>query len=521
MLPQSFIQIHHHARPGGVTTVMRGYAEAFARLRPEHSANIVFSSSFDSEHASPARLIASELCDYKDFPSRYQLELTAQRIREKLRHTIESLNMADPLCLVLHNPGLAKNAALSLACAQCVRELRRVRDVRFFIVAHDFAEEGRLDRLASIARLRSWGLNFAQIAYPAFAGYIVPSEKNRILLEKAGVNACRLTNPVIRSSTGMSKIGRANLLSAISALARRTDENFDPARPIWFYPVRLISRKNIVEALLIACIIHDGNCILGSPGASRSDQALFDDCRQWCHKLSLRAVFDIERIAGAGRFGIDRGEVFPLVCHAADMCLSTSVAEGFGYALYEPLLYGKKIITRLPDMFQPESGAVFPISYRTLPVPVCWVDVRRLARKYWRLLNEAFPGEMRGAFEQFANHYFSATSPQSLIQNDTIDFAGLDYHAQWSILERLAGCGQSRAHMRSAFERIAGASRDRLSSTAALASDCLSSADAFDRAFARAFSRKHAPARDLDIGAISRHFATPAHFRLLLAPYRR
>jgi hypothetical protein len=66
-------------------------------------------------------------------------------------------------------------------------------------------------------------------------------------------------------------------------------------------------------------------------------------------RYRLRVILDAGKlITGRNR---DIGNPVPLLYAASDLALSTSLAEGFGYGLYEPLLYGKAVIARRPRAF--------------------------------------------------------------------------------------------------------------------------------------------------------------------------
>jgi len=103
-------------------------------------------------------------------------------------------------------------------------------------------------------------------------------------------------------------------------------------------------------------------------------------------ELNLPVVFDVggvvnEACAAQGLPPVPFGGIYS----AADHCLSTSVLEGFGYALYEPWLYGLPLIGRRPSEFEPFAGLPSRHLYESLLVPLAWVGMSRFSRRVQRM----------------------------------------------------------------------------------------------------------------------------------------
>ncbi len=517
--PASFIQVHHHDRPGGVTTVMRGYAEAFARIRGSAPhANLVFCNSTNPERTKPARTVSCAACDYRDYRSAADFDAAVALITSEIIN-LAARDLPRPVCLVLHNPGLAKNVALSRAC-EAALESSRSDNIRLFVVAHDLAEEGRLDRLDHCRVMDAAGVPTRDCRYPASAWYVCPSDKNRILLRMAGIHSRRLANPVGPGRAAPAFICRDKGGETLGRLARADGCAFDPARPIIFYPVRLIGRKNVAEAIVVACALEGANLVLGSPGTAKADQALYAALKQACQRLGLCVVFDIERIAREYGPKFPADTVFPLMYELADRCISTSVAEGFGYALYEPLMYDKQIIGRLPDMFVPEPGLVFPSVYTWLPIPVDWIDIHALARRYHATLCDAWPDRTPRSFRRFNERFFESNLRESLIRDGCIDYANLDCVTQISVLERITRGDAELKMLKEAYRRQLregdNFANHMAASRPALAR--LADPDAFDRAFEHVFSRTHRRQHRPRTERVADFFSRPGRFRLNIAP---
>ena len=105
---------------------------------------------------------------------------------------------------------------------------------------------------------------------------------------------------------------------------------------------------------------------------------------------------------------------FMSLCGLADGCISTSVIEGFGYALYEPWLYGRGVIGRMPEGFSAAGGIRVPQLYDAMLLPAAWIDSNSDARRRPRRW------------------------PAGVVRDGCVDFACLDFRTQCGILCRLA-----------------------------------------------------------------------------------
>ncbi|MBD3392856.1 MAG: hypothetical protein GF418_12190 [Chitinivibrionales bacterium] len=198
--------------------------------------------------------------------------------------------------------------------------------------------------------------------------------------------------------------------------------------------------------------------------------------------------------------------------------MSTSIAEGFGYALYEPWLYGRPVIGRRPQGFSALPGMKARHLYARLPVPAGQVRLPRLVSAYQKRLRAAgvrVPSSKRLEAE--------------LVRNGRVDFGTLDQATQWEILGRIArdpsaGNREFAVSLQPFFRQINGffsspmarkvISGNRLAIRRALIGT------AFHRAFTRCFSSApRLPAKPRP-GLVRSAFGTVAGQRLLLTPPR-
>jgi hypothetical protein len=524
--PRTLIQIHYHNRPGGVTRVMESYARAFQGLSRSKTSRALLICCVDLRVSRSPDLEFKPVaaCEYQQFTSRKAFEACRGELIDALERVIGDPRLPRPVCVMGHNLTLGKNCALSSAFAEVARRYATDGDFRFISVIHDLAEEGRTDLMRRIFLLEKRGIALWRDLYPVDAvRFIAVNRGIAGLLSTAGCPAAWLPDPVEALPGPLPGARRRQISNALREHARKIGTIFDAARPTLFYPARVISRKNVPEAIMLACLFLDANLVVGAPGISPADRKLYRKLLDACKNRKLPVVFD----AGAIRPVIKcRGPIFDELIRFSAACLSTSVAEGFGYALYEPWLLGTPVIGRLPAGFDDIKGFNRSHFYRTMPVPVRQVGLQRIKEHYFRAgktcYGSDFPYRSRAEFE----HDFAR---RIVDKEHRIDFAALDVHEQMRILDRLA---RSSPRVRRTRDSAA-ASILRLQKIMQRTHDSASLVRRNARAVAAAFScrtfrRKFAkvlqagPAsgvnRRFDHRAVIRHFANLDRYKLLLSP---
>ena len=434
----SFVQIHYHNRPGGVTTVMGQYGLAFAKARGSAAgASLVVCAKHNARaDMGGARIIDVRECGYTTFRTKNAFIKTRNRLFGRLCQIIMSDNLPRPVHVVGHNLNLGKNCALSSAFAQCAwRFAKQNNEYRLFSVVHDFTEEGRTDLMSQIISLERLGIKIWDELYPEAPGvcYVALNKRNYSILKKAGFQARFVPNPVSLPPGGysMPKVNHKKTLAALSLLAEKDGTTFCESAPIVFYPSRIISRKNPIEAILLSHFFFSSNLLLAESGTSIEDRALAACLRRLCVRHNIPVIFNSGRAAG---FVSGHGETpFSLLSKTADACISTSVLEGFGYALYEPWLYRRAVVGRVPAGSDVQKNIFVPRLYSRLLIPCAWVDIKKLAARYYRdmgkcLVKEnALPG-----FKLFMKQFNRA-----FVNKGGIDFGCLDIATQCEVLDGL------------------------------------------------------------------------------------
>jgi hypothetical protein len=428
-----------------------------------------------------------------------------------------------PVCVVGHNLSLAKNTALAAAFADCAHKYSDASGtIRFFSVAHDFAEDGRTRCMEQLVFLTRAGIDIQRLRYAAVGiHYVSVNHSNSRIIQKAGGLCTILPNPISFSGK-ISVEEKENQRKALYNFAQRKKTLFNPLRPVVLYPSRIISRKNSIEAVLLATLVYKCNLILGTPGKSFIRSGILTGLTSLCKQHRLPVLFNCLQ---AFEHKPDSNG-FPREAYAcADMCLSTSLAEGFGYALYEPWLYGKAVIGRKPLDFISEADILIPKLYERLPVPASWISLPHLTQHYYKAMvlcyGETMVTQQCGSFTMFER-----TMKRTFITSATIDFGCLGSNEQMEILSRLLQSKKDRQTWelvcKNDLETIRKTFLYAQSTTAILAGNRkkmqrLVSSKVFTKNFQHSLM-SYNPQITLPIDAtrIARYFCDIARFRLLL-----
>jgi hypothetical protein len=435
--PESFIQIHYHDRPGGVNSVISQYARAFDAMQAKFNCIICSCDKNNKTLPGFAGLIDIPECNYRTFKNRKDFIKTSELLASAIGSIIGNPDLPRPICIIGHNLTLGKNCALSAAFSNCAEKVGfSDKEAIFISVVHDFAEEGRIENLTQISFLEKKGLNIKEYLYPTHENirYISPNARNVAILKKAHLPAQLLLNPVTMAGAYPAKMeNMGNKNKYLSRLAKKDGTAWKSDIPVLFYPCRCIYRKNILEAILISGFVFRSNLLLGSPGTSAGDTLLFKKAIGLCKKHLLPVIFDCNRIFTKGHINKNfSSNIYDM----ADACITTSIAEGFGYALHDPWLLGKTVVGRKPMGFSSAGGMDFTGLYESLPIPASWVDVDALCEKYHAAIKNCLGNrQKKGVLSN--RRKFDSAFVDYFVKDDTIDFGCLDVDSQLSILEKL------------------------------------------------------------------------------------
>ncbi|HEX3020626.1 MAG TPA: hypothetical protein VHP36_09995 [Chitinispirillaceae bacterium] len=436
----SLLQVHYHFRLGGVSEVIRGYSEAFSAIYGSDSFNALICSNEIQQNNLDIKIINLSECDYHNFNGQDEYYHFRDLLVNKIEAVLEMMPL--PAVILCHNMTLAKNPALSSAL-RFLAQKKDCKAYRFFWVVHDLAEEGRIDLLNKIEELQKSGIAIKDDLYAIGApvNYLAPGENICSVLRNSGFKVYCLPNPMRIKSTFPESISRSVFIENMKILTARDGFVFDSNLPVCYYPGRLIMRKNVLEAIMIACIFLDANLILGAPGTSTSDRKLYDNLADLVKQTRLRVAFNPFRLSWSSMDQHNQSNnPVPYLYKMCDLALSTSVSEGFGYALYEPWLFNKTLIARRPAGFIYPQKMDSSLLYEHMPVPLNWIC--------W--------GELKDKFLQYSSRFIGKdlnlkVAEQYLIKNETVDFAILDLETQIGVLKKILFDQTARQRMSDLF----------------------------------------------------------------------
>jgi hypothetical protein len=436
----TFVQVHYHNRRGGVAAVMERYSLAFCKACGKSaSESLVLCSQEPASvgiNFTGARVIDVKDCGYRKFRSGAAFVKVGGRLFYRLKRIIASGALASPVYVVGHNLNLGKNCALSWAFARLARYcVPSGNSYRFFSVLHDFAEDGRRDLIEQFLSLERYGIKIGEDLYPVSPNlcFVAINERNFSRLKKARLPVRLVPNPVIGPKTArplpLSYCRR--VVRTLADCAKKDKTAFNPNAPLLAYPSRTISRKNTVEAIVLSHFFFSANLLLGESGTSAADRALTARLKQLCGTYKIPVVFNSDRAVGSLPHVDDTP--ISLLTEIADACVSTSVIEGFGYALYEPWLYYKAVLGRVPVGSDVQKQIVAPGLYSMLFVPCGWVDVEKLADRYYRDMRNCC-GKKNGVpgWDPFLKRF-----NREFVKEGGIDFGCLDSATQCAVFEGL------------------------------------------------------------------------------------
>jgi len=443
----TLLQLHYHHRPCGVSTVIDRYAKTFADInKAARCGNVVLCGEKGAAFPiSKVKVIVCKEMGYAQFTSKKGFEQTRDCIEKRLKRILRDPAFPRPIFVVAHNTTLGKNCALSSALSRLARDFDAMGDdSRFFLVVHDFAEEGRIEQLCHIQKLQSMGIHIWEDLYPACSNvtFVTINNRNKTLLQKAGCKTVLLRNPVWQATAPL-KMSKQKMRFRLRQKAEADDVALQANRPFLLYPTRIMVRKNPLEAILIATVYAKANLLLGTVwGKAGNDFALLDQCKKICKTYSLPVLFDTYGLLG-------KNEAPQAMYSLADAVVSTSIAEGFGYLFAESSQFNKPVIGRMPQGLSANELGDTQYLYRQLMVPCSWVDVEKVARLYFKRL--ASLTQWNSATKSWDG--FFTSFQKAHVSKGGIDFGCLDMASQVAVLHKCLRSQTGMDELRKAFPR--------------------------------------------------------------------
>lgn len=445
---------HYHLQPGGVTGVIKSSVEA-ARKELSNIDEVVLVTG-DLSHTEEmvgalgdgVRLLhmpeigylsLSQLSEPSgstlpgEHPSQEKKEQTrkteAARLAKRIRNRL--LQECEPESSIwwVHNYHLGKNPVFTDALLRLAEEQR---EIRLLLQIHDFPEDARY------ANLRYLNLLLSGRAYPIAGNirYAAINSRDLRLLRRAGLpeeHSFLLPNPIGRATPAGSeqRTESAEVRKRLNRAFSRRFPLFDPDSPIALYPVRTIRRKNVMEAaLLVHSLSRPVNLVVTLPGVSQQEKNYSAMVEHSYNEGTIRGLWGIgKELEGAGvRFEELQG--------AADLFISSSVQEGFGFQYVDSLRWGKPLVARdlaVLDDLRPllrdayfYEGALVPTSTASLS------DVRPMLKMQYQerldRLEQTLPGQLVRRLQG---------EVAEMLSKETIDFSFLMPQMQYTYVKDL------------------------------------------------------------------------------------
>jgi glycosyltransferase involved in cell wall biosynthesis len=346
----------------------------------------------------------------------------ARQIREGLRGRGYS---ADDTILHVHNHSLGKNLSLPGAI-----RILACDGFRLLLQIHDFAEDYRHDNYArmtaALATMTTDGADdLASVLYPQadHIHYATLNRRDWSILRDAGVPVSLLhllPNPVPELATLTARADARVRLAQVSGVPVES--------PFVLYPVRGIRRKNLGESLLWSALI-DGSWHFGFtlPPMNPIEQPSYIRWKQLAGELRLPCHFELGTLPEM---------TLTDLLAAADLMLTTSVAEGFGMVFLESWLAGRSLVGRdLPEISADFVTAGLRLSglQPRLSVPLEWVS----RRTFYETLTSLYASCLQSFGQSAADSTTLAAQVKELVSDGTVDFAMLDPALQSRVIGRV------------------------------------------------------------------------------------
>lgn len=367
------VVVHSHWRLGGVRRVVELALPEIARVGNWRKVTLLSGGGGRLE-LPPLGVEVGECIEpaFDYFPEQGAV---LENLRGRIRRALEQLAAggdARRVLLWFHNPALAKNP---LVCAE-VAGFAAARGVAVVMHHHDFWSAGRWERLET---LRACGLET-----PDAAAEVLFANGTRCRQVAINLADCRtiapyfsggvdyLPNPVVRTSAG------GGCEEAGKWLRKRTG-----SRPLWVCPTRMLRRKNLLEAVLLARWLRPEAVLATTSGAFSADEARY--------AAAVREV--AEASGGSVVTGLLDAPGAPAVSEVlahAEAVVLTSVREGFGMGFVEAAAAGTPVLARRLPQVEPDLealGFVFPHRYDEVWIDRSLIDVEaEMARRRALLL---------------------------------------------------------------------------------------------------------------------------------------
>lgn len=429
---RTLVVSHYHLRPGGVRRVIETAMPLLAG--GGRMARVILAVGESAESTWIERLRVSldgtplEIRVHPEFLYWSELGDDARERTKNLPDICKRL-LADcsgtDAILWAHNLGLGRNIALASAWAEAVDATGAV----FVSHHHDFFFDNRWNRWPEMRSGGTATLDAAAAAVFPVGSRIVHVAINRAdhecLAAGFGSGALWIPNAVTPAAHGS-----AEAQSALQWVASRTGF----AGPYWLLPCRLLRRKNMAEAVLLARWLRPEAHIMTTGAPTSAEES------NYAEGLALAAAKHGWRLDLGILVDVKNPPPVSALIAGAETVLLTSLQEGFGLPYLEAASGGRPLLARslpnvMPDLVS--AGLLAPTTYEEVVVPLDLFDsnaeVER-QRQRWNTWRAGLPSEA-AAFCEEPGFLSQATEPVAfsrltfMAQEEVLSSSSEDLHA--------------------------------------------------------------------------------------------
>ncbi|MFW6223649.1 MAG: glycosyltransferase [Spirochaetota bacterium] len=449
---------HYHLRQGGVAGVITQACIALG-LHSDAVAEVILVAGSDENtddvssrirDAAPGLGVSVRVHPELAYLSE-QSDVSMAALEARIVSILTGNYLSEDIVWWVHNYHLGKNPAFTSAL---IDVLETEPGQRAVFQIHDFPECARFENLAE---LRS---HVSGSVYPVLPNlvYATINLRDRRLLTEAGIPESAvfaLPNPVpAPAPPGAAGIAgpaeapeapegpdRSEVLHRLAGVCGERFPAFDPEGALVLYPVRAIRRKNVFEAGFLTRLLNSelsppANLILTLPGTSPLEKPYSD---------MVQTAFEDGVLPGMAGIGTEleaAGLRFEDLTRAADLVVSTSVQEGFGYAFFEAPLRGTPLVARYLDVLNGLDHLFegYPHAfYRELRVPFESPSIDSI-RTILRIRYDEHLERAAGSMPEATRRRVEAEIAE-MLNAATIDFSFLMPQIQYAYAKDLADDG--------------------------------------------------------------------------------
>jgi glycosyltransferase involved in cell wall biosynthesis len=450
---------HYHLQTGGITQVIRDSVLSLLKEEPdkfditvvsgreEQSGDFLSRLHGELEQSGVSARVRLDICPLLDYTDTMESLPQAEKIKKEL------LSRYRGSLWWVHNYHIGKNPVFTGAILEIAREYS---DQGIVLHIHDFPESGRFANLQKIRDHFEKNLPGENL-YPDLPNlrYVLINNRDREILVGAGIREERvflLNNPIRPADRAFIDLWQVQ--NKVNRWAEGNLPFWQPWGKLVLYPVRTIRRKNVLEAALLVNLLDTpSNLLVTLPGNSDQERHYSD--------LVARA-FSEKLVPGVWAVGTRLEEFdteFRELTRAADLIISTSVQEGFGYLFINSLLWGVPLLARNLDILDGIKNLFAPgesCFYDRLIVPLSRTEADELAAAYRAALEAAgnfLPKEVLADL---------TAETERMLKQEWVDFSFLTPQQQYEELEKIHGTPAYREKLRELNAELVSVAEDLL-----------------------------------------------------------